>query len=287
MLGYEDAFMASDWIWALFAFIGLGVFSGFLAGLLGIGGGIILVPGLHAVFKFLYGPSDALMHVSVATSLAIIILTGLSSARAHAQRGALDDLMLTRMAGGVLCGVTAGSLVAGFLPGEALKGIFAIFALALATVIVFDIRMAKLGAGEFLKLHQLPMRWQNHVPPVLIGLISSLVGIGGATLSVPAMTEMKLPIHRAIGTASALGLVIAVPAALTYIALGWDAAGRPPYSLGYVNVLAWVCVAPVSALIAPLGAAAAHHLKAFPLRLIFSGFLVLVALRMAWQALGL
>jgi uncharacterized membrane protein YfcA len=269
----------------LLGFAALGCVSGFMAGLLGLGGGIILVPGLYMIFKAMYGPFPELMHICVGTSLAIISVTSIVSARAHARRGALDQTMFLRMAGGILFGAGMGMAVVGFLPGAALKGIFAGFTLFLSAVLFFDLRFSKLVSERFFSLQHSPLRWQNHLPPVLIGLISSLVGIAGGALSVPAMTQMNMKLHRAVGTAAALGLVGAIPAAAAYIFLGWDVPGRPPLSLGFVNMMAWASAAPFSALIAPLGARLAHYLDAIMLRRIFAGFLFLVALRMGGQLL--
>lgn len=253
----------------------LGVLSGVLAGLLGIGGGIVLVPGLYHLFHHLGYDQDILMHLAVGTSLAIIIPTGLSSARSHAKKGAVD-MGLVRMIGfGLVIGVMAGTFVAGNISGNSLTVIFAV-ALAFFAILMNippRVKDAKPLAQSIASIGGL-----------VVGVLSSLMGIGGATLNVPFMTLHGVPIHRAVGSSSAMGPLIAIPGTIGFAIIGWHVAGLPPLSLGYINMAAFIVIAPASVLAAPLGVMLAHKLNVKHLRIVFSIFLIIVATKMAWGA---
>ena len=260
---------------------GVGAFSGFLAGLLGIGGGIVLVPALYYGFNMLGYDVSVTMHVAVGTSLAIIVPTGLSSARAHVRRDSVDQALVRRMAPGVLCGVLCGTFVAGLISGTDLKVFFAIALLFLAGLMLYNRpRAVTADAGQSANL-----RFPRLVGGV-IGMVSSLVGVGGATMSVPYMTLGGIPVRSAVGTAAALGLVISVPAALGFMVIGWTAAGLPPFSVGYVNGAAWAIIVPFSVLAAPLGAHVAHNIPVGALKKVFAAAVMIIALYMLWDAIG-
>lgn len=259
--------------------IALGLAAGFMAGLLGIGGGIILVPGLYFIFSTLGFSQNVLMHLAVGTSLAIIIPTGLSSAWSHYKRGAVQKDLLRLIGPGIVLGGAAGAVIADRLDGHALTLIFA------CALIVF--------AG----LMQIPPkeRREGHgIGPVkgisggfFVGVLSSLMGIGGATLNVPFMTLNGVTIHRAVATASALGPFIALPGALGFILIGLNESGLPPFALGYVHLPALFLIAPLGVIAAPWGVRAAHAVSVVTLRRIFSLFVVTVAVKMimdAWHA---
>lgn len=277
-----DAFtgIAVQDLWPLIVFLaGLGALAGFLAGLLGVGGGIVLVPGIFFILETMrgrigFGAAD-LIHVAVGTSLAVIVPTGLSSAMAHRRRDSVDFDLVRRIGIGVIAGVAAATVVADGLSGAAMKTIFAAALLGLAGLMFLD-------PARFRFRDRLPPQPFPALAGALIGGFSALVGIGGATLSVPYMSLHGVPMRRAVGTASALGLVIALPAAFGFILIGLDAPERPPFSLGYVNVLAWGCIVPLSVLVAPLGARAAHKVSVTALRKGFALFMVAVALNM-WR----
>lgn len=268
-----------DLVLLILSLLLLGCVGGFLAGLLGVGGGIILVPGLNLVFESVsdtFGFSKVdLMHVSVGTSLAIIIPTGLSSAMAHHKRGAVDLDIVKKLGLGIVIGVVSATAVANDLSGMALKMIFATAIFLLAVIMTMDHQKWKLGDS-------LPKQPKTGLAGFVIGVLSALIGIGGATLSVPYMSVYGTPIHRAVGSASAMGLVIAIPAALGFVYIGWGRQGLPPFSFGYVNLLAWLCVIPTSILLAPVGARVAHKVSVKRLKKIFALFMVLVALNM-WR----
>lgn len=263
----------------LAALVGAGLFAGLLAGLLGVGGGLLVVPVVYQVLKL--GDSDPLihMHVAVATSLALIVPTAIRSARAHHRRGAVDTTLLRHWTPAMTIGVLCGVAVAAMVTSPVLSLVFACVALSMA---------AWLGlAPQQAKLYATPHRrgWVQAVP-FTVGGVSALMGIGGGSLSVPAMTVLGFPVHRAVGTSAAFGLVIAVPGMLGYMVAGWVQPGLPVGSLGYVNLLALACLLPTTLLTVPFGVRLAHHLSAPMLRRLFGGFLALVGLRMLWAALG-
>lgn len=258
-------------------FMGLGVLSGFLAGLLGVGGGIVLVPGLFFLFSQLGYAPEHLMHMAVGTSLAIIIPTGFSSARSHWKRGAVNFVLLRRLAPWILLGVGFGTLIANAISGDAMHMIF-------AAMLIFLAALMNLDPSRFsFSPRALEQPWSG-IMGAVIGVLSTLMGIGGATVSVPYMTLGRTPIREAIGTASALGPVISIPAAIGFVIIGFMAAPGtlPPFSLGYINFAAWVFIVPFSVLVAPLGARVAHRVPVKTLRMIFSVFLMIVALRMLY-----
>lgn len=267
-----------EWIILLASLVGLGCLGGFLAGLLGVGGGIVLVPGLLYIFHWLGMPEDHLMHVCVGTSLAIIVPTGFSSAFAHHRRGNVDVPNMKAMGIGIVLGVGAGTVLADNLSSQALQYIFAVAIVLLAAIMVISLRK-----DIVLRPSMPPQPWTS-VAGAFTGLVSTLVGIGGATLNVPFMTMCKVPIHKAIGTASALGLFISIPAAIGFIWIGWGEAGRPPYSLGFVNIPAFLVIIPASVLVAKLGAHVAHKASVPLMRKVFAVFLVLVSIKL-WSDL--
>ncbi len=255
----------------------LGMAAGFMAGLLGIGGGIILVPGLFFLFKTLGYSPDILMHMAVGTSLAIIIPTGISSAMAHYRKGAVRKDLIFHIGPGIVAGVIAGTALAGVLSGQALTFIFA------GALFVFAFLMQIPPKVRDDGLHSVNQP-KGTLGGFAVGTLSSLMGIGGATLNVPFMTLNGVSIHQAVATASALGPLIALPGAIGFIVIGAGQAGLPPMTLGYINFLAVMLIAPASVLAAPYGARAAHAVSVVMLRRIFSAFVVIVALKMIWDA---
>ncbi len=275
-MAFLDVFSHMDTatiIMMIVALAALGCVAGILAGLLGIGGGIVLVPGLLYIFQALGMDSDSLIHVCVGTSLALIIPNGLMSARSHWQKDAVDMSLVKVMGIGILVGVAIGTIIADNLAGPSLQLVFACAVVVLAILMVADPSRFKVFKG------MPPNPWPS-VAGTVIGSISSLIGIGGGTLSVPFMTLSMVPIHRAIGTASALGVVIAVPATLGFMYIGLGEAGRPPLSFGYVNALAWLLILPTSLLSVKLGVWMAHKAPVKMMKRIFAFFLVIVAIKM-------
>lgn len=256
--------------------LGTGVIAGILAGLLGVGGGIVIVPVLFLLFNYLNIPDAVAMHVAVATSLATIIPTSIASARAHNKRGALDWDLFRLWAPYIFVGAALGGFVSQYISGIYLTAIFGCVALIVA------INMA--SPKKLVIADELPSSTaSNGAIGSVIGVFSALMGIGGGTLSVPTLTLYSVPVHRAVGTASAFGLVIAVPAVLGFINSGWDAAGRPPFSFGYINIVAAIIIFSATIFAAPYGAKIAHAINARALKLAFAAFLAVTSLRMLYK----
>lgn len=255
------------------AMLATGAVAGVLAGLFGIGGGIVIVPALDTALS-LVGTDPAIrMHVAVATSLATIVPTSISSARAHRRRGAVDFELVRRWAAFVLAGALSGAWLASRVHSDVLAAIFAVMAL------LIGIRML-LPQGERTLADGVP-RGPAILPlPFAIGGISSMMGIGGGTLSVMALTLMNQPIHRAVGTAALFGLTISLPGTVGFVATGFGDPRLPPASLGYVNLAGFALIAPTTWLAAPAGAALAHRLSRRQLSVVFGLFLFAVSLRM-------
>ena len=257
----------------ILAMVGAGIFGGLIAGLLGVGGGIVIVPVLYFVLGALDTPEDLKMKIAVATSLATIVITSLSSARSHASRGAVDYGLLRSWAPPVVLGVVVGTVLASFAKGWVLTLVFAVVALLVA------INMITRGKGASI-WPDFPNRGIKFGLGGVVGLISSMMGIGGGTLSVPILTAVGFEIRRAVGTASAIGFLIAIPGSIGYIITGWGVAGLPPGSLGYVNLLAFVALVPLTTLFAPVGARLAHTIPPRVLGYAFGGFLIVTSLKM-------
>jgi uncharacterized protein len=255
-----------------------GVISGLIAGMLGVGGGIVVVPILYHVLALIGVDESVRMHIAVGTSLATIIPTSFSSVRAHDKKGAVDWDQLRRWAIPMVVGVLIGAALAGFASGRALSLVFVCVALPVALFMA-------LGGDERRLAAKLPEGAGGAALAAFIGGISTMMGIGGGTVGVPAMTLCGVPIHRAVGTASAFGVIISIPGTIGAILAGWHAHGLPPYSLGYVNLLGFLLIAPASFFVAPFGAHIAHEMDRRKLRLIFAAFIFITAGRMVYDAL--
>jgi uncharacterized membrane protein YfcA len=255
-----------------------GAVSGVIAGLLGVGGGIVLVPVLEWALSLSGVSADLSIKIAVATSLATIIPTAISSSRAHRRRDAIDHAVVRAWAMPIVIGAVAGSLLATLLNGAVLRLVFASVALLVALKMLLPLDHVTLR-------RDLPLGWRAAWLPVLIGGISTLMGIGGGSLSVPTMTLCNQPMHRAVGTASLIGLWIAVPATLGFLLRDTGTLILPPFNLGYVNLLGVALIAPATWLTAPWGAQLAHRMNRRQLSLAFGVFLLLMALRMVWRSM--
>ena len=263
-----------DVLWILALALALsGLVAGFVAGLLGVGGGIVVVPVLFHVFTALAIDESVRMHLAVGTSLATIVPTSLRSTLAHRARNAVDGALLRGWAPYLVAGVIAGSLLASAMGGRGLTLIFAVVALLVAGHFAF-------GREDWRFAAKPPEGLARAGLTGGIGFVSTLMGIGGGTLGVPLLTLFGMPIHRAVGTAAGVGLIISVPGTLGFIAAGWDAPLKPPLSLGYVSLIGFALMTPLMVLAAPWGAALAHRLSRKALGLAFALFLVLTSLRM-------
>ena len=250
-----------------------GIIAGLMAGLLGVGGGIVIVPVLYHLFTFLGIDEAVRMHVAVGTSLATIIPTSIISSRSHFKRGSLDADILRKLIPGVIVGVVIGAIVSGFVDGEVLTGVFATIALLVALNMAFKKDSFSLRDG-------LPGPVGSGVLGVFIGGISTLMGIGGGTLSVPILSAMRIPMITAVGTGAALGCVISVPGAIGFLINGIGVESRPQLTLVYVNLIGLALIVPATMLMAPVGARVAHAINATLLKQLFALFLFLTSLRM-------
>ncbi|MCB1955817.1 MAG: sulfite exporter TauE/SafE family protein [Rhodocyclaceae bacterium] len=260
------------------AYLPLGAFVGFFAGLLGVGGGAIMVPMLTTLFVAQGFPDDKIVHVALGTSMAAIVITSVSSLRAHHRHGAVRWEIVRGITPGILIGTFGATFIASHVDSKPLAIFFSCF-------------MAYVSFQMLLNIKPKPNR---ELPGTLglsgvglgIGGISALVAIGGGSLSVPFMTWCNVKMQNAIGTSAAIGLPIAVSGTVGYLVNGWGEPGLPPLTLGYIYLPALVLVAAVSAFTAPVGAQLAHRLPVSTLKKIFAGVLVLLCLKMLHSVFG-
>ncbi|MEJ2399693.1 MAG: sulfite exporter TauE/SafE family protein [Gammaproteobacteria bacterium] len=261
----------------LLIYVAVGGIVGILAGLLGIGGGGIIVPILVYLLPQQGVPHEIIMHLALGTALASIIFTSLSSLRAHHQRGAVNWLAFRRLAGGILIGTFLGSCFASILSTTFLISFFVFF--------LYFISIQLLTNRKPKPSRELPGTPAMSGVGAAIGFVSSLVGIGGGSLSVPFLIWCNIKLHHAIGTSAALGLPIAVAGAVGYIFVGWNTPGLPDFSIGFVYLPGLLSIAAVSMLTAPLGAKLAHSLPVNKLRKIFALLLIAIATKMLFDSL--
>ena len=250
----------------------LGSFVGVLAGLLGVGGGLVIVPILVIAFNLQAIPHEIIMHLALGTSLASIIFTSVSSFMAHHKRGAVDWQTVRRIVVGILTGTFIGSCFVAILPTNTLKLFFVCF--------IYFVAFQFLTNKKPKPSRELPGLFGMFVAGNVIGFISSLVGIGGGAVSVPYMTWCNVVVHRAIGTSSAIGLPIALSGTVGFVFNGWENSLLPDYAIGYVYLPALIGIAAISVLTAPLGVKLAHSLPVPKLKRIFALLLIVVGTKM-------
>jgi len=265
--------------------LAVGALAGVSAGLFGIGGGAVMVPALYFAFDALGMPQDVVMHSAVATSSAIIIVNAIRSVRSHHQHGAVDwDLLwpkkpLKSYALWIGLGAFLAAIwLAPNMSGKALTVLFAVVASVVALQFIF-------GRPDWRIRDSVPGGLARPLVGGGVGVLSSLMGIGGGSLTVPLMSICGVPIHKAVATASGFGLAIALPATIGFIISGLGVEGRPAFSLGYVNLLGFALIASIAFLTVPLGAKLAHSMSQRRLKFIFGICLLLVAANMARKAL--
>jgi uncharacterized membrane protein YfcA len=257
--------------------VAVGALSGFFAGVFGIGGGAILVPVFYECFRLAGVPVEVRMPLCIGTSLAIIIPTSISSFRAHFARGAVDMEILKRWWLPIVLGVVAGSVTARFAPERLFKIVFVMVAWSAATRLLLARETWKLG-------EDLPKGFLMRLYGFFVGLLSTLMGVGGGLFANLLMTFYGRPIHQAVATSSALAVLISIPGALGYVYAGWPAAARypeiaalqMPFALGYVSLIGALLVMPMTLVTAPLGVRAAHALSKRALEMAFGLYLFIV-----------
>ncbi len=270
---------AGELVMLVAALIFAGLAAGFLAGLLGIGGGGVLVPVLYEVFRILDVDPTIRMHMVLGTTLAIIVPTSLKSFAGHRAKGSVDMELWRRVAPWVVVGVVVGVLTAKVSSGAVLKWVWVIAAG------LVSLKMA-LGREDWRIADALPPRPWPELAAGVIGFISTLMSIGGATFVVPLLTLYGYPILRAVATASGIGPLIALPGVVGFAWAGWDAPGLPPLSVGYVSLIGMAIVAPLSVYAAPYGVRLAHNIPRRWLELAFAAFLASVSIRFLIDLLG-
>jgi len=255
----------------------IGAFAGVIAGLLGVGGGIVLVPAFYFAFESLdYGP-EGLMQICLATSLATIAVTSLRSLLAHHKKGAVDWPILKGWAPGIGIGAILGMLAASGLRGEVLMVIFGVLGLIVGLYLGFGRSDWRLGP-------EMPKGIGRAVTSPILGFLSVLMGIGGGSFGVPLMSLYGVAIHRAVATAAGFGLVIAVPSVIGFLLLPGAAENRPPFTVGQVNLVAFVVVVAMTLVTTPWGVKLAHAMDPKPLKRVFAVFIMVMALNMLRKA---
>ncbi len=256
----------------------IGAFAGVMAGLLGVGGGIILVPAFFYMFSALGYGSDQLMQICLGTSLATIVVTSLRSVAAHNRKGAVEWEILRGWAPGIIIGAIIGVLIAASLRSVVLQGIFGVLGLIVGAYL-------GLGRGEWRLGAAMPTGLARAILSPILGFLSVLMGIGGGSFGVPLMSLYGVPIHRAVATAAGFGVIIAVPSVIGFLLMPAPEI-RPPFSIGAINLPAFGLVVIMTMITAPYGVKLAHSMDPKPLKRVFALFLTLVALNMLRKALG-
>lgn len=260
----------------LLALVCVGVLGGFVAGLFGIGGGFVLVPAFVTVFPY-FGTSHAvLMHAAVGTCLALIVPGAVMSTREQHRQGNLDTVLLRSWLPAVCIGIVIGAALMRVVPTTALKLLFVAFLFCSTIYSLFKKKGEGAGEGT-------PPPLARNIGGTLIGALSVMLGIGGGTFSVPFYRFFHYPLKRAIALSSATGVFIGLGGAVGAVATGWDVAGRPPHSLGYVSVSAFLILAPCMMIFAPLGSRSANRLAEGTLDRVYTAFLAGMTLYMAYQ----
>ncbi|MBR1092010.1 sulfite exporter TauE/SafE family protein [Bradyrhizobium manausense] len=268
------AFPATQAIWLAVALTVAGGCTGILAGLFGVGGGTVVVPVLYEVFK-LYGvPEDTLMPLCIGTSLAVIVPTSISSFLGHYRKGAVDMTVLQRWLLPISIGVLLGVFTSSFAKPSLFKEVFIVVCLLLAVRLFTNKEKWRLS-------EHLPGRTAMASYGLLIGSSASLMGIGGGLVGNVVLTLYSFPIHSAVATASGIGLIVSIPGALGYVVSGWGQPGLPPLSAGYVSIIGFALLTPLSLLTVRHGVKLAHRMSKREMELALATYLLLISLRFA------
>jgi uncharacterized protein len=253
-----------------------GVIAGVLAGLFGIGGGTVLVPAFFEVFGAIQVPDDVRMHMALGCSMAIVVSTSARSFSAHRRRGTPDTELLRSWIWAVPFGVLIAALIVSSISSVALRFVFAVVSVVVGLKLLFNRDSWQLG-------DELPSNPIRFLVGSFIGMVSTLMGIGGGVLNNTFMTLFGRPMHQAVGTSAGVGVLIAIPAMFGYIWAGWGRDGLPPYSSGFVNWMTVVLIIPVTLLVTPYGVKLAHALSKRTLERAFGAYMLTVAARFFWS----
>lgn len=262
---------------SLILLVSAGALSGLLAGLLGVGGGIIIVPVLFTLLQMLGVTSASAMSIAVATSLAVITVTSVSSARAHSRQQNVDISLLKYWAPFIVAGALVGGLLAPLIGGRVLVGMFGVIAIVFAVNMLASHRLVA-------RFKHLPGRSVQAAFAIMTGLISALVGIGGGTFGVSILSACSYRAHVAIGTSSVFGVLIALPAVVVMTVLPDTPVDAPYGTVGFLSWVGFLLIAPISVFVAPLGARLAAYLAPEVLKRTFLVFLLLSGVKMVYQA---
>ena len=257
--------------------LAIGAFAGFVAGLLGIGGGIILVPAFYFAFNTLGYHSPQLMQICLATSLATIVVTSVRSVLGHHRKGAVDWDILKSWGIGIAIGAGLGMLATKGLRSQTLMAIFGVLGLCLGLFLTFGRSQWRLG-------EVMPKGLGRAVTGPVMGFLSVLMGIGGGSFGVPLMSVYSVPIHRAVATAAGFGVIIAVPSVIGFLLTGTAPEGRPPFTVGQVNLVAFAIIVSMTMITAPFGVKLAHAMDPKPLKRLFAVFIMVMAVNMLRKA---
>lgn len=258
--------------------LGVGCLAGFLGGLLGIGGGIIMIPALFSLFEAWGVPLDQRVHIAVASSLVVIVIINSSSVRAHHKRKSVDWFLFKRWWLVIVGGSVLGAHFAQYLDGVMLIYIFSVFAVFLAVKMMLPLDHIQLGSD-------IPKGLTGYFFPFCVGFVSAVMGIGGGSLHVPYMTMYGVKIQRAVGTAALLGLVIAISGGASFLFSTPPGGSGLSYRVGYVHLPSVLALSVASFFLAPLGASLAHHLSKRILSLVFGVFLTIATARLLYGVL--
>ncbi|MDG3085257.1 sulfite exporter TauE/SafE family protein [Vibrio hannami] len=267
-----------DYLPLAFALMATGTVAGILAGLLGVGGGIIIVPVLFYLFQSLGVSAISAMMIATATSLATMVPTSLSSIKAHHKNGNIDWTLFQWLAPFVVFGVIAGSLLVTRVGGPWLSGMFGLIATLSAFNMLFRGNAAPISDS-------LPSKAGQGVIGSSIGCLSVMVGIGGGTLTVPTLTAFNYPAHKAVGTAASIGLIIALPGVATMLLTGYTPEDAPMGNVGMVNWLGFAFIVPLTVVFSPIGAKIGKKLDSKKLKKVFAVVLAFTGIRMLLQVL--
>lgn len=271
----QSSFLNPEFISLLGVLVISGIITGLLAGLFGVGGGIVLVPALLYVFDEMGYNPEFTTHMAIGTSLAVIVPTSIFSAYSYHKRGSININLFCRLAIPVSVFALFGAWLAGNLGGDILRGIFAILIILIALNLL---REKNLLLGK--NLPSLPKLWGV---VGLIGLLSSMMGVGGGVYFISFLTAYNVPMLIAVGTAASLGLMISLPGSIVYILSGLDSQGLPPWSFGYLSLIGFICIIPMTMMMAPQGAKLAHYLNKGKLKRFFAIFLIFMSFHMLYK----